>query len=102
MNLKIFSVYIMANRRPTLYTGITNNLLKRVNEHKNKINPSCFTAQYNLNNLVYYENYDNPKSAIIREKQIKDLNRKEKLELIQQLNPLFQDLYPKVLSELNS
>ena len=93
-------MYILANRRPTLYTGMTNDLLKRVNEHKNKINPHCFTAKYNLNKLVYYESYDNPKSAIIREKQIKDMNRKEKLELIQNKNPKLQDLYPNLLSEL--
>lgn len=81
---------------------MTNDLLKRINEHKNKINPKCFTAKYNLNKLVYYENFDNPTSAIIREKQIKDMNRKEKLELIEALNPSFKDLYTEVLFELKS
>ena len=92
----------MVNRRPTLYTCITNYLLKRVNQHKNKINSKCFTAKYNLNKLVYYENFDNPKSAIIREKQIKNMCRKEKLELIKKFNPLFKDLYSDVLFKLKS
>ena len=84
-------VYIMANERPTLYTGVTNNLFRRVFEHKNHVVPG-FTSKYNLNKLVYFESFDTIEQAIIREKQIKDLNREEKLERIRQLNPNFSDL----------
>ncbi len=69
--LKVGYVYIMANKRPTLYTGVTSNLIKRVYEHKNKIIPG-FTSKYNLNKLVYYEIIDTIEQAIVREKQIKD------------------------------
>ena len=74
-------VYIMANSRPTLYAGVTSNLVKRVWEHKNKITAG-FTAKYNLNKLIYYEVHDTIMQAIIREKQIKDMNRTDKLNMI--------------------
>ena len=80
--------YIMANERPTLYTGVTNNLPRRVHEHKNNLVPG-FTAKYNLHKLVYFETIE---QAIIREKQIKDLNRNEKLIMISKFNPGWSDL----------
>jgi putative endonuclease len=93
MNDKLFAAYLMANERPTLYVGMSNNLVRRVWEHKNNINPTSFTARYNLHKLVYYELFKDVKLAIIREKQIKNLSRKEKIELIMKANPLFKDLF---------
>jgi putative endonuclease len=94
MSLKIMFVYIMANKDidPTLYTGVTNNVVRRVQEHKTEQIPG-FTKKYHLHNLVYYEIIEGQEQAIIREKQIKNLSRKEKLELIKTVNPKFIDLY---------
>jgi len=90
---KVMYVYIMANKRPTLYTGVTDNLINRVYTHKYELIDG-FTKRYHLHDLVYYEVIDGQLQAIIREKQIKDMNRSEKLEMIRQFNPLFKDLYP--------
>ena len=87
----------MANARPTLYVGITDNLIRRVYEHRNNLNPRCFTAKYFLHRLVYYEFCENSFSAIIREKQIKNMDRKRKIDLIRQSNPTFKDLYEDIV-----
>lgn len=86
----------MANDRPTLYTGVTSDLIKRVYEHKEG-KGSYFTSRYKLEKLVYYETFDTIMQAIIREKQIKDLNRIDKILLIQSVNPTMKDLYSEIL-----
>ncbi len=83
-----FYVYILTNKAKTvLYTGVTNNLRRRLEEHNEKLNPNSFTAKYNLNYLIYYEKYGWIQEAIAREKEIKLLRRDLKLELIKEFNP---------------
>ncbi|MGI5876507.1 MAG: GIY-YIG nuclease family protein [Dethiobacteria bacterium] len=89
----MYYVYIMTNwNNKVLYTGVTNNLERRVYEHKNKL-VKGFTAKYNINKLVYYDFTSDVLSAIAREKQIKGWTRKKKNELIASLNPEWRDLY---------
>ena len=95
--MDIFATYIMGNKRPTLYTGMTNDLIKRVWQHKHKVNKTSFTARYNLNILLYFETFDTAIAAIIREKQIKNMKRDEKIELVKKMNPNFNDLYEGLL-----
>ena len=84
----------MTNKLNTvLYVGVTNNLLRRVYEHKNKLDTSSFTAKYNVNKLVYYEETASIKEAIEREKQIKSWGRRKKEELIDTINTMWKDLY---------
>lgn len=85
----------MANINQTLYTGVTNNLVNRVYQHKNNL-VEGFTQKYNLHMLVYYEVFDTIMQAIIREKQIKDMNRADKLKMIYGFNPDFKDLYETI------
>ena len=75
-----------------LYTGITNNLERRVYEHKNKTSPTSFTSKYNCNILVFYESTSNIESALDREKQIKAGNRSAKIAGIEKMNPTWRDL----------
>ena len=87
-----FFVYIMTNPRKTvLYTGITNNLPRRVYEHKEKLAPS-FASKYNVTDLVYYEMAETAEAAIAREKQLKAGSRQRKIELIKSMNPTWRDL----------
>jgi len=86
-----FHVYILANRTRALYTGVTSDLKARVFEHKSHT-VAGFTARYNVDRLVYFEEYGEPVLAIEREKQIKMLNRAKKIALIEGANPEWQDL----------
>ena len=81
----------MANRSRTLYTGVTNNLKRRVLEHKRKLVPG-FTFKYKINRLLYYEQFGDIRAAIGREKQIKGWLRPKKIALIQPMNPQWKDL----------
>ena len=88
----MYYVYILSNKYNTvIYTGITNNLERRLYEHKNKINQS-FTSKYNIDKLVYFEETTDVKSAIQREKQIKGMSRRKKNRLIDFINPKWNDL----------
>jgi putative endonuclease len=89
--MKQYYVYIMTNRSKTLYTGVTNDLMRRVYEHKNKM-VDGFTKKYNITKLVYYEETDDVQAAIAREKQIKGWLRKKKMALIESVNPEWKDL----------
>lgn len=80
----------------TLYTGVTNNLIRRVFEHKNKLIEG-FTDKYDLTKLVYYEVFDTIEYAIAREKQIKGGSRKKKLDLVNEFNKKWEDLYEKII-----
>ena len=91
-----YYVYIMTNKHNNvLYTGITNDLKRRVYEHKRKL-VGGFTKKYNIIKLVYYEIFDAPENAILREKQIKAGSRQKKLNLINSLNDQWMDLYEKI------
>lgn len=81
--MKNFYVYIVGNDRPTLYIGITNNLIKRVYEHKQEV-VKGFTSKYKLKKLLYFEIFNDPENAIEREKQLKHWNRDWKLRLIKE------------------
>ena len=97
---KSFYVYILASKRNgTLYIGITSNLIKRVWEHKKEF-VEGFTRKYNVDKLVYFEQYHDPENAIKREKRLKRYNRKWKLELIEKENPEWKDLYDELISGL--
>ena len=93
MNQNSYAVYILTNKyNRVLYTGFTNELCRRVYEHKNKVVKS-FTSRYNVSKLVYYEIYADAESAMYRERQIKAGSRQRKLDLINTMNPNWDDLY---------
>ena len=90
---KQYYVYILTNKRNNvLYTGVTNDLQRRVYEHREKLGEG-FTAKYNVNKLVYYEETESIEAAIKREKQIKGGSRQKKIDLIEGMNPHWKDLY---------
>ena len=93
-----YYVYIMSSTSNyTIYTGVTNNLVRRVYEHRTGADPEGFTTKYAVKKLVYYESTHDVLSAIEREKQIKSWSRKKKNTLIAGINPAWRDLYPELL-----
>ena len=91
-----YYLYIMTNQNHTaLYTGVTNDLIRRVWEHREGVGEG-FTSRYQTRKLVYYETYDDPENANQREKQIKAGSRRKKIELIESLNPAWEDLYDDI------
>lgn len=92
-----FYTYILASQRHgTLYIGSTNDLVRRVYEHKEKAIKG-FTEKYEIDKLVYYEEFGEPDQAVARERQLKKWNRSWKIELIEKMNPTWEDLYDRVL-----
>ena len=95
--MKQYYVYILASKRNgTLYIGVTNNLPKRVDQHKNDL-VDGFTKKYKVHSLVYYEIYGNIDDAILREKRLKKWKREWKLKLIEEFNPDWKDLYDTII-----
>ena len=94
--MKQYFVYILfSERNGTLYVGVTNDLKRRIYEHKNKIFKG-FTEKYGVDKLGYFEICESIESAILREKQLKGGNRKQKLALIESINPNWIDLYDEI------
>ena len=93
-----YYVYILASAtNVTIYTGITNDLIRRVYEHRHEADPKSFTAQYRVHKLVYFEETTDVRAALEREKQIKSWKRAKKNALVETMNPTWQDLYPGLL-----
>ncbi|MDH7447710.1 GIY-YIG nuclease family protein [Aquimarina sp. 2201CG14-23] len=91
--MTVWSVYIITNKKDgVLYIGVTKDLKRRMYQHENKVHPTTFSARYNLDKLVYFENYDTKEAAYIREKQMKKWNREWKIKLIKQNNSDWNDL----------
>jgi putative endonuclease len=99
--VKQYYVYILASRSRNLYVGVTNELERRVYEHKQKVVPG-FTTKYNIERLVYFEATEDVHSAISREKQIKGWLRSRKIALIESMNPTWDDLSASWFEEKRS
>jgi putative endonuclease len=96
MGARHYYVYILASKiGGTLYIGVTNDLIRRVAEHKSKLIES-FTEKYDVARLVYFEQFDDPENAIKQEKRLKKWNRAWKVRLIEQHNPNWDDLYHEI------
>jgi len=99
MGSRQYAVYILTNLRHTvLYTGVTNDLQRRVGEHKSK-KGGVFTSKYHVNQLVYFELGDDVGQAIFREKQIKAGSRQDKIDLIRRFNPEWEDLFDELFGQ---
>ena len=93
-----FYIYMLASEeRGTIYIGVTSDLIKRIGEHKSKTIKG-FTKRYDVTQLVYYEVHDSSESALMREKQIKEWKRQWKINLIEEENPHWHDLYDRITS----
>ena len=94
----MYYLYNMANETGTVvYTGVTNDVVRRVYEHKHNSDSKSFTAKYEVHKLVYFEETSSSYAAISREKQIKSWNRKRKNQLVESMNPKWEDLYDSIL-----
>jgi putative endonuclease len=96
MSDRRYYTYIMASRSRVLYVGMTNNLARRVREHKHK-EADSFTARYNVTRLVWYHTFPRPRDAIATEKKLKGQSRSDKIALIEDRNPEWNDLGPSVM-----
>ena len=94
MRGRSYFVYILSSRFKTLYVGITNDLERRVAQHRER-RSGTYSARYRIDRLVYFEVYDSPTTAIGREKELKGWRREKKVRLIEVMNPEWQDLLPK-------
>ena len=93
-----YYVYMMTNKYGNvLYTGVTNDLIRRVYEHRNHLIKDSFTSKYHIEKLVYFEQTDDIRTAIEREKQIKSWKRSKKDALVESQNPTWEDQYPMIL-----
>ena len=93
-----YYVYILANAtNVAIYVGVTNDLIRRIHEHKTNADPRSHTARYGIHKLVYFEETTDVKAAIEREKQLKSWNRARKNRLIENSNPSWEDLYERLL-----
>ena len=93
----MYYVYILASKRNgTLYIGVTNDLVKRIYEHKNDLIEG-FTKKYQVHNLIYFEPYEDINEAIIKEKQMKEWKRYWKIKTINKVNPEWKDLYSSIV-----
>jgi putative endonuclease len=95
--MRQYYVYILASKSRVLYIGVTNDLQRRIDQHRSAI--FGFTARYRVTRLVYYEVADRPYDAIAREKQLKLLNRAKKVALIAKMNPKWDDLYFRLFKD---
>ena len=91
MGIRRYFVYILASPSQTLYVGVTNDLRRRTSQHKDGLTTG-FTTRYHVSKLVYYEEFDDVRDAIAREKQIKGMRRDRKMRLVESMNPLWIDL----------
>ena len=93
-----YYVYILANEtNVAVYVGVTNDLIRRVYEHRNNADPKSHTARYGIHKLVYFEETPDVRAAIEREKQLKSWNRSRKNKLVESMNPSWEDLFPSLL-----